>query len=173
MSVSLLPSGRWRAQVWDTKTARSLSVSLILGDEYASFRTRKQAEAAREKARKALRANPDMDFKRQPTAVKWHLAAKGEFECRNCRAEALLLHHIIPRVRSRMGRDDAERNGLPLCHPCHRQWHSRVLDISHEIFTDVEFAFAVYHAGATWVERAYPGIFTSAVKRAQNVRAAA
>lgn len=54
MSLSKLPSGRWRAQVYDPGTGRNVSVSKILGPAYASFASKRDAKAAREKAREAL-----------------------------------------------------------------------------------------------------------------------
>lgn len=51
MSVSQLPSGRWRAQVHDPAVGHNVSVSKVLGPSYASFATKKEAKAAREKAR--------------------------------------------------------------------------------------------------------------------------
>lgn len=51
MSLSKLPSGRWRAQVHDPSVGHNVSVSKVLGKGYASFETKKEAKAAREKAR--------------------------------------------------------------------------------------------------------------------------
>lgn len=53
MSLSKLPSGRWRAQVWDPRLGRNVSVSRVLGGE-GTFRTKAEAKAARERARQAL-----------------------------------------------------------------------------------------------------------------------
>lgn len=53
MSLSRLPSGRWRAQVWDPRLGRNVSVSRVLGGE-GTFRTKGEAKAARERARAAL-----------------------------------------------------------------------------------------------------------------------
>jgi integrase len=53
VSVSKLPSGRWRAQVYDPRTASNVSVSRILGDP-GTFRTKTEAKRAREKARERL-----------------------------------------------------------------------------------------------------------------------
>lgn len=55
MSVSKLPSGRWRAQVWDASVHRNVSVSKVLGGP-GTFRTQKEAKAARAKARERLEA---------------------------------------------------------------------------------------------------------------------
>lgn len=54
MSVSQLPNGRWRAQVYDPATGKSVAVAKILGREFRSFKTPRQAERAREKARARL-----------------------------------------------------------------------------------------------------------------------
>jgi integrase len=50
MSVSRLPSGRWRAQVYDPASKRNVSVSRVLGG-IGSFRTKAEAKRARELAR--------------------------------------------------------------------------------------------------------------------------
>jgi integrase len=54
MSVSKLPSGRWRAQCWDPRTKRNVSVAKVLGLLEPSFETKREAKAAREKARAIL-----------------------------------------------------------------------------------------------------------------------
>jgi integrase len=62
MSLSRMPNGRWRAQVYDPSTRRSVSVAKILDLDVASFRTKAEAKSAREMARAKLRArhaNPD------------------------------------------------------------------------------------------------------------------
>lgn len=53
MSVSKLPNGRYRAQVWDPTIGKNVSVPNVIGGE-RSYKTRKAAERAREKARTAL-----------------------------------------------------------------------------------------------------------------------
>ena len=53
MSVTRLPSGHWRAQVYDPATRTNVSVSRILGGR-GTFRTKAEAKAAREKARERL-----------------------------------------------------------------------------------------------------------------------
>jgi hypothetical protein len=45
VSIQKLPSGRWRAQVWDTRASKNVSVSKILGGE-GTFRTKTEAKAA-------------------------------------------------------------------------------------------------------------------------------
>lgn len=57
MSVSRLPSGRWRAQVYDPSSGHNVSVSRILGGP-GTFRTKSEAKAAREDARRRLRDRP-------------------------------------------------------------------------------------------------------------------
>lgn len=60
MSIQKLPSGRYRAQVYNPATGRNVSVSKILGlqGRDATFVTKREAKAAREKARERLNANP-------------------------------------------------------------------------------------------------------------------
>jgi integrase len=53
VSISRLPSGRWRAQVYDPSAGRNVSVSRVLGGSGA-FRTKSEAKRAREKARERL-----------------------------------------------------------------------------------------------------------------------
>jgi integrase len=56
MSVSKLPSGRWRAQVYDPATSRNVSAAKVLGHAEGSYPTKREAKAAREKARERLAA---------------------------------------------------------------------------------------------------------------------
>jgi integrase len=53
VSLSKLPSGRWRAQVYDPSLGRNVSVSLVLGGPGA-FATKTEAKRAREQARERL-----------------------------------------------------------------------------------------------------------------------
>ena len=53
MSISKLPSGRYRAQVYDPAVGRNVSVSSVLGGA-RSFATKREAKAAREQARQRL-----------------------------------------------------------------------------------------------------------------------
>lgn len=53
MSISRLPSGRWRAQVYDSSVARNVSVSRVLSGP-GTFATKREAKAAREAARARL-----------------------------------------------------------------------------------------------------------------------
>jgi hypothetical protein len=55
MSVGKLPSGRWRAQVYDPATGENLSVSAVLGGP-GTFATKTEAKQARERARERLGA---------------------------------------------------------------------------------------------------------------------
>ena len=60
MSLSRLPSGRWRAQVYDPARGRNVSVSRVLGGSGA-FATKGEAKRARELARTRLgRAQPEV-----------------------------------------------------------------------------------------------------------------
>ncbi len=53
MSVMKLPSGRWRAQVYDPATGGNVSVSRVLGSS-GTFATKSEAKRAREKARERI-----------------------------------------------------------------------------------------------------------------------
>lgn len=53
MSVSKLPSGRWRAQVYDPSVGHNVSVSKVIGPP-GTFATKRDAKAARERARAVL-----------------------------------------------------------------------------------------------------------------------
>jgi integrase len=53
MSLSKLPSGRWRAQVYDPSLGRNVSVSRVLGGA-GTFATKSEAKRAREQARARL-----------------------------------------------------------------------------------------------------------------------
>ncbi len=53
MSVTRLPSGRWRAQVYDAATGKNVSVSAVLGGP-GTFATKSDAKRARERARERL-----------------------------------------------------------------------------------------------------------------------
>ena len=53
MSVSKLPSGRWRAQVYDPASGKNLSVSQVLGGP-GTFATKTEAKRARTRARERL-----------------------------------------------------------------------------------------------------------------------
>lgn len=51
MSISQLPNGRYRAQVWDKRAGKTVAVRKILKDEPATYATKREAKKAREKAR--------------------------------------------------------------------------------------------------------------------------
>lgn len=87
---------------------------------------------------------------------RWNLALKGEESCRNCGAAAKHLHHIVPRSVTRRGLYDVERNGLPLCPPCHFGWHRRSLTITRDVLTEGELGFALGAAGEGWLDLWYP-----------------
>ncbi len=61
MSVARLPSGRWRAQVYDPVTGKNLSVSHILGGP-GTFATKTEAKQARVKARDRLGSVRERDL---------------------------------------------------------------------------------------------------------------
>lgn len=54
VSVQKLPSGRWRAQVYDPASGKNESVSRILPGEPGTYRTKTEAKQARSRAREAL-----------------------------------------------------------------------------------------------------------------------
>lgn len=54
MSIQRLPSGKWRAQVYDPASGKNVSVSKVLPDEPGTYRTKTEAKGARERARSAL-----------------------------------------------------------------------------------------------------------------------
>ena len=53
MSLTKLPSGRWRAQVYDPATGQNVSVSRLLGGK-GTYATKTEAKRARERARERL-----------------------------------------------------------------------------------------------------------------------
>jgi hypothetical protein len=75
------------------------------------------------------------------------------------------LHHVVPRSKSRTGREDWARNGVPLCFDCHRGWHDRRITVYHAVLTDAEFLNAIELAGGAWVERNYPDHEATALMR--------
>jgi integrase len=54
MSISKLPSNRYRAQVWSPAEQRNVSVATVLGTPGMTWATKKEAKIAREKARELL-----------------------------------------------------------------------------------------------------------------------
>lgn len=66
MSISQLPSGRWRAQVHDPSVGHNVSVSKVLGGP-GTFATKREAKAARETARAKL----DEVRGRPVTVLEW------------------------------------------------------------------------------------------------------
>lgn len=86
----------------------------------------------------------------------WRLKSKGEDECRNCLRPASHLHHIVPRSKSRYGREDVAGNGLPLCADCHRGWHDRKVMLYRGVLKPHELERAVELAGQWWVDKHYP-----------------
>lgn len=97
-----------------------------------------------------------MAARKKHSASRWGLKGKPEEFCRNCGAPPSHLHHIVPRSKSRKGREDMELNGMALCFACHRGWHDRRVTIYHDRLTDAEFHNATQLAGSIWVERNYP-----------------
>jgi len=59
MSVTKLASGRWRSQVYDPRTRKSVSAAKVLGHAAGSYRTKREAKAARGEARKVLLGGQD------------------------------------------------------------------------------------------------------------------
>lgn len=91
----------------------------------------------------------------------WGVMFKGEDCCRVCgSSEALHLHHIIPRSKSRASRRDL-RNGLTLCRSCHARWHSHSLIIYRDLLTDEEWEYLCSveltgHQIEAWLDDHYP-----------------
>jgi hypothetical protein len=56
VSVTRLPSGRWRAQVYDAASGKNVSVSAVLGGG-GTFATKSEAKRAREKHASASAAS--------------------------------------------------------------------------------------------------------------------
>jgi integrase len=54
MSLTQLASKRWRAQVYDHRTGKNVSVGVILGTPGVTYATKREAKAAREQARALL-----------------------------------------------------------------------------------------------------------------------
>lgn len=54
--ISKLPSGRWRAQVYDPRKHKNISVSQILGPDFKSFPTKREAKQAQARAEQKLAA---------------------------------------------------------------------------------------------------------------------
>lgn len=72
MSLSRLPNNRWRAQVYDSKTKKSVSAAKVLGLKEPSFATKAEAKAARETARAALKQRSG-DSKTMTVQAWWEL----------------------------------------------------------------------------------------------------
>ena len=103
---------------------------------------------------------------------RWRLKAKGEEACRNCGSLAGHLHHIVPRSKSRAGREDVLLNGLPLCAPCHRGWHSGTVRVTRDKLTALETQVALERTNATWLDRNYPATESATVEEGQAYLAA-
>ncbi len=69
MSVQQLPSGRWRAQVYDPATGKNVSVSKVLGGA-GTFKTKTAAKTARSDARKRL-GGPGCDVTVADFRTRW------------------------------------------------------------------------------------------------------
>jgi integrase len=70
LSLSKLPSGRWRAQVYDPSTGRNVSVSKILGSP-GTFKTKAEAKAARARARAQLGRRRDEEVTLRGFWERW------------------------------------------------------------------------------------------------------
>lgn len=57
MAITKLPSGRYRAQVYDKTTGKTLSAAVVLGLEEPTFRTKTEARAAVSEARSKLKGS--------------------------------------------------------------------------------------------------------------------
>jgi integrase len=71
MSLSKLPSGAWRAQVWDVNTGKSVSVATVLGTPGKTWDTKREAKAAREEARRKLGPKVRQQVTVRDFAARW------------------------------------------------------------------------------------------------------
>lgn len=103
--------------------------------------------------------NPNFRHGERRNARDWSLKAKGERQCRNCPAEAVHLHHIVPRSRWPGTERDDLRNGMPLCARCHSRWHRKSPGApDHTCITDEEREYINTTApvDSAWIARSYP-----------------
>lgn len=172
VSVALLPSGRWRSRVWHVDLGAEVSSSRALGLPPQTYETREEAERYTRMATDLLASRLGRRLRPPvPREIRhWCLAAKGEVNCRHCERPATHLHHVVPRAMCPAGAKNVHENGIPLCSGCHRQWHSRIIEIPHTVLSDVEFRFAVKQAGAGWLERHYFSPSVSAEDRWRHIR---
>lgn len=67
-------------------------------------------------------------------------------------------HHIVH--RSSFSPYDAERdnpnNAMPLCFPCHSEYHRGNLPTNRKWLSEDEQAFIIEHKGSDWIDRIYP-----------------
>ncbi len=70
MSLSRLPSGRWRAQVYDPTRGHNVSVSRVLGGS-GTFATKAEAKRAREQARERLGDGPAAEVTLATFWARW------------------------------------------------------------------------------------------------------
>lgn len=132
-------SGKFGVNVYDPARREKVWVG--------TFVTREEAEHAEFVAAKVR------------VRTSWTLRTKGESRCRNCRKQATVLHHIVPRA-SLAGRPEGQNphyNGLPLCDSCHRGWHTQSIRIGREKLRIEEVAFIAGAMGFDWLDTNYPG----------------
>jgi integrase len=70
VSISRLPSGRWRAQVYDPSLGRNVSASRVLGGS-GTFPTKSEAKRARERAREHLAGIREQDLTVRAFWERW------------------------------------------------------------------------------------------------------
>ena len=58
MSLSQLPSGKWRSQVYDHTTGKNVGVGTVLGLPSSTFPTKREAKQARESPRETRASRP-------------------------------------------------------------------------------------------------------------------
>lgn len=136
--------------------AKKMSLREI-GKQYGKTYT--WAASAMKARRIPTRSSKRSDYARKHTWTRiagWSIKNKGEEFCRNCGAMAMHLHHIVPRSKTSLGREDYTKNGMPLCFNCHRGWHDRRVTIFRNRLRPEELDFAIAHGGPVWVERNYP-----------------
>lgn len=76
MSIQQLPSGSWRAQVYDPLTTCNLSVGRVLGGD-STFASREEAREARERAREVLRKDPALEQTRRERSERQRAESLG------------------------------------------------------------------------------------------------
>lgn len=95
----------------------------------------------------------------------WSVAEKGETCCRVCGGTSggLDLHHVVPRSKCPPEAKRDLRNGICLCHSCHRRFHTGTLTIPRSVFTPDEWRYIsrlvlTGRDTAGWLDKHYPDL---------------